>query len=312
MLSGIRPTVRVGRMSVIALMTGLMVAACSGSAAATPTAASSTPMPTVAAATATATPPPTAAPTKWPATQNLVLGGPAGEAGAVTLAGIRCNLPLLSGTQPVMEISVLGRPADPNLSVYIFVQQGKVDVRYDSGAGSTYVERDFTGPGVTAFDAATGATLDSTLTEVATTDAHGSLGVLTTIKGTIDCGNQLPGSSTLTVSGTTPKGDVSGGLSPVNVECTSSTQLGSAVSVDGIVQVGSTPYSAIIYISPDSFTFYAAGDAFYRNTSTAVATLTATGAHIDGDAVEQNPTTGKTATKVHVSGDVTCGTTVAG
>jgi hypothetical protein len=211
-----------------------------------------------------------------------------------------------------MEISVLARPADPNLSVYIFVQQGKVDVRYDSGSGSTYVERDFTGAGVTVFDPATGATLDSTLTEVAITDAHGTLGVLTSIKGAIDCGNQLPGSSALMVNGTTPKGAISGGLSPVNVECTSSTTYGSAVSVDGIVQVGSTPYFAILYISPNSFTFFASGDAYYRNTSTAVATLTATGAHIDGDAVEQNPATGKTATKVHVSGDVTCGTTVAG
>jgi len=137
-------------------------------------------------------------------------------------------------------------------------------VRYDSGAGSTYVERDFTGTGVTAFDAATGATLDSPLTEVAITDARGTLGVLTSIKGTIDCGNQMPGSSALTVSGSTPKGAVSGGLSPVNVECTSSTTYGSAVSVDGIIQVGSTPYFAIVYISPNSFTFFAAGDAYYR------------------------------------------------
>jgi hypothetical protein len=311
MLSGSRQTARSWRFSGLALIAGLIVAACSGSAAATP-AASAAPMPTVAAATATPTPLPTAAPTKGPATQNFVLGGPAGEAGAVTLAAIRCNLPLLSGTQPVMEISVLARPADPNLSVYIFVQQGKVDVRYDSGAGSTYVERDFTGTGVTAFDAATGATLDSPLTEVAITDARGTLGVLTSIKGTIDCGNQMPGSSALTVSGSTPKGAVSGGLSPVNVECTSSTTYGSAVSVDGIIQVGSTPYFAIVYISPNSFTFFAAGDAYYRNTSTAVATLTAPGAHIDGDAVEQNPAAGKTATKVHLSGDVTCGTTVAG
>jgi hypothetical protein len=137
MLSGSRQTARSWRFSGLALIAGLIVAACSGSAAATP-AASAAPMPTVAAATATPTPLPTAAPTKGPATQNFVLGGPAGEAGAVTLAAIRCNLPLLSGTQPVMEISVLARPADPNLSVYIFVQQGKVDVRYDSGAGSTY------------------------------------------------------------------------------------------------------------------------------------------------------------------------------
>jgi hypothetical protein len=43
-----------------------------------------------------------------------------------------------------------------------------------------------------------------------------------------------------------------------------------------------------------------------------VATLTATGAHVDGDAVEQNVTKGSTAHTIHVSGDVICGTTVSG
>ena len=295
------------RVFALSLFAGLLVAACSGSTA-TSGSGASTP---VAGATGAQTTSPSPAATKGPATQNLTLGGPAGKAGAVTLASIRCNLPLLSGTQTVMQISVLGEPADPNLSVFIFVQPGTVTVRYDSGSGSTYVERDFTGTGVTKFDPATGATLNSPLTEVPTTGAHGTLGVLTSITGTIDCGNQMPGSSTLTVSGTTPKGAVSGGLNPVNVECTSSAATGRGVSVDGIVQINSIPYFAIVYVTPNAFTFFASGDAFFRNTSTAVATLTANGAHVEGDAVEQNPAAGKTATKVHVSGDVTCGTTVS-
>lgn len=306
--SGIPSAARLRRIFALSLVTGLLAAACSGSTATSGSGASAA----AANGTATVTPVASPAPTKGPATQNLTLGGPAGKAGAVTLAAIRCNLPLLNGTQTVMQISVLGRPEDPNLSVYIFVQPGTVTVRYDSGSGSTYVERDFSGTGVTSFDPVTGATLDSPLTEVPTTGAHGTLGILTSINGIIDCGNQMSGSSTLTVSGTTPKGAVSGGLSPVNVECTSSTATGAAVSIDGIIQVGSTPYFTIIYVTPNSFTFFAAGDAYYRNTATATATLTATGAHIDGDALEQNPAAGKTVTKVHVSGDVTCGTTVAG
>jgi hypothetical protein len=181
--------------------------------------------------------------------------------------------------------------------------------RYDSGSGATYVERDFAGTGVTNFDAAKGATIDSPLTEVPNQDAHGTLGVLTSMSGTIDCGNQVPGSPTLTFSGPTPKGALSGGLSPVNVECVTNT-FGKSVSVLGILQVGTTPTDMIMSVSPGTFSVYPVGAGFYRNTSTAVATLTATGAHIDGDVLEQNVAKGATAHTIHVTGDVTCGTSV--
>jgi len=39
-------------------------------------------------------------------------------------------------------------------------------------------------------------------------------------------------------------------------------------------------------------------------------TLTATGAHIDGDGLEQNVAKGATAHTIHVTGDVVCGTTI--
>jgi hypothetical protein len=247
-------------------------------------------------------------PTKGPATQNLTIAGPAGASGAVSLAAIRCNLPPTDGTSG-LQISVLGRPTDPNLSVYIFVSPGNVTVRYDSGSGATYVERDFAGTGVTGFDAATGAQIDSPLTEVPNKDAHGTLGVLTSISGSIDCGNQLPGSSTLTFSGPTLKGALSGGLSLANVECVTNN-FGQSVSVLGMVTVGTTPTAMIMSISPGTFTVYPVGAGFYRNTATAVATLTATGAHIDGDGLEQNVAKGATAHTIHVTGDVVCGTTI--
>jgi hypothetical protein len=52
---------------------------------------------------------------------------------------------------------------------------------------------------------------------------------------------------------------------------------------------------------------------FFRSAGTVVATLTATGAQVDGDAVEQLAA-GSTAKPhtIHVTGDVTCGTTVSG
>ena len=307
------PDSRMRRAMVVLLTAGVLVAACSGSTATSgpvSSVAGATVVPTGSAPTATpaATPLATPVPTKGPATQDLTITGPAGAAGPVTLAAIRCNLPLNGG----LQISVLGRPADLNLSVYIFVQAGAVSVRYDSGAGATYAERDFSGTGVKDFDAAKGAQIDSPLTETTTKDAHGSLGVLTHISGHIDCGNQMPGSSTLAFSGLTTKGALSGGLNPVNVECTNG-QDGPSVSIMGVVQVGSTPTDLIMAVSPGTFTVYPVLAGFYRNTSTAVASLSATGAHIEGDATEQvAPGSKATPHKVHVSGDVVCGTTVGG
>jgi len=307
--SGIRPTARLGRASLLAIAAGLLLAACSGSAATSgPGAAATTPPSATPVASTTATLAATPMPTKGPATQNLTIAGPVGASGAVSLAAIRCNLPPTDGTSG-LQISVLGRPTDPNLSVYIFVSPGNVTVRYDSGSGATYVERDFAGTGVTGFDAATGAQIDSPLTEVPNKDAHGTLGVLTSISGSIDCGNQLPGSSTLTFSGPTLKGALSGGLSLANVECVTNN-FGQSVSVLGMVTVGTTPTAMIMSISPGTFTVYPVGAGFYRNTATAVATLTATGAHIDGDGLEQNVAKGATAHTIHVTGDVVCGTTI--
>lgn len=286
--------------SVMVLAIGLLVAACSGSAAMSvqnsPTAATS------AAGTLAAAPSLTPAPSKGPATETLALVGPAGAAGAVSHPAIRCNLPSTDG----LEISVLGQPTDPNLSVYIFVRPGNISVRYDSGAGATYVERDFAGTGVTNFDAARGATVNSPLVEVSTTDAHGTLGVLTSISGSIDCGDQMPGSSTLTISGPTTKGSLGGGLDPVNVECVTNT-FGSSVSILGLAAVGSTPTLLVISISPGAFSVSVSGDGFFRSDSTGVATLTPTGGRIEGDVIEQNPAAGTAAHTIHLSGEATCG-----
>ena len=284
----------------IILAAALVASACSGSAA-TPspsTSPSPTPAPTAA---------PTAAPTKGPATQALTVVGPSGPV-ALASAAIRCDFPSTSG--PL--INVIAQPGDPNMSVYVDVMPGSVSVRYDAGSGSTYVERDFAGPGVTAFDAATGATIDSALTETtAPGAASGSLGVLTSIKGVIDCGNQMPGSSTLTLSGATAKGTLSGGLDPVSVECVSDSY-GPRVSVIGIATVGSTPTLAVVSISPNTFSLSLSNDGFYRNTATAKAVLRADGATVEGDGVVQNPPAGSAAHTFHMSGGAVCGIYVGG
>jgi len=298
--SCIPPTARTRRVFVVTLGVGLLVAACSGSGA-TP-APSATAVGTVAPATAAPTP----VPTKGPATESLSVVGPAGATGPVTTAAVRCNFPSPDGTS---YINVIGQPVDPNLSVYVNVSAGLVTVRFDSGSGSTYVERDFTGAGVTNFDAAKGAQVDSKLTEVPTTGAHGTLGVLTSISGSIDCGNQMAGSSTLAFTGTTAKGAVAGGLNPVNVECVTNT-FGKSVSIIGVAQVASTGTLAVISISPGTASISLSSDGFFRNSATAVATLTPTGAHVDADLLEQNPAAGTKAHTIHMTGDAVCGTTI--
>jgi hypothetical protein len=300
--SGVHPAGR-RRVCALAIAASLFAAACSGATSTATTApGASTP---AATAGATLTTPATPVPTKGPATQHLSLTGPTGATGALSNASITCSMPSTDGPQ----ISVLARPADPNLSVFVFVQPGKVSVRFDSGAGSTYAERDFEGTGVTNFDAAKGAQIDAQLTEVPTTDAHGTLGVLTSLSGTIDCGNQTPGSSTLVVSGPTAKGALAGGLDPVNVQCVTD-KYGSRVDIMGIANVGTTPTLIIVSISPGVASVSASGDGFFRNGSATVASLTASGAHVDTDLVEENPTKGTTAHTIHLSGDATCGTTL--
>ena len=294
------PIARVRRVSVVMLALGMLVAACSGSAA------TSAPGPVSSVAAVTAAPTPTAAPTKGPATESLSVAGPAAATGAITNAAVRCNFPAPDGTS---YITVIGQPVDPNLSVYVSVSAGLVTVRFDSGSGSTYVERDFQGTGVTNFDAGKGAQVDTQLTEVPTSDAHGSLGVLTSLKGSIDCGNQMPGSSTLTLSGATTKGALSGGLNPVNVECVTDTS-GKRVSIIGVAQVAATGTLAVVSISPGTASVSLSNDGFFRNTAAAVATLTPTGASVDADLLEQNPAAGTKAHTIHVTGDVICGTTI--
>jgi hypothetical protein len=231
------------------------------------------------------------------------LTGPAGGAGAVTQAAIRCNMPATDGTS---YINVLARPEDPNLSVYIDVSAGLVSVRYDSGAGATYVERDFTGTGVTNFDPAKGATIDTKLKEVTTTGPHGKLGILTALSGTIDCGGEMTGSSTLTLSGPTSKGSVVGGLSHVNVSCVTATT-GNYVSILGIASVDNTPTFVIISVTATTATAFLPNHGFFKSTATAVATITSTGAHVDADLLMQNPAAGATATTIHMTGDAVCG-----
>jgi hypothetical protein len=178
--------------------------------------------------------------------------------------------------------------------------------------GESLVLRSFEGSGVTGFDAAKGATLDSPLTE--NTDpasAIGDLGELTSFSGTIDCGNQQPGSATIQVSGESAQGTLDGTLTQVQVSCTqTSTSL--FVIVGGMTTIGTTP--AVMFVTGSNGFLQAsvatkAGGSFYTKQDSSFVTLRSDGAHMEGDLPEA-VAAGATPHMIYVAGDATCGTTI--
>src|SRR4051812_34098148 len=138
---------------------------------------------------------------------------------AFTRPDVRCAFPDVDGT----SIALLSVP-----EAFVFrirVQPGKVTVLVSDPGGD---ERDFSGTGVTDFDAAGGAQIDSPLAEVPSLLGRpGTLGALTAIKGSVTCAGQLPGTSTVLLDGKP--------LEDARVECNNP---GAEVSVVAIADVG--------------------------------------------------------------------------
>jgi hypothetical protein len=244
--------------------------------------------------------------TSGPPIATLSLVGGTGLTGPMKPSIIHCSEPTLSGT----EILVIGAPVDTSLSVRINVFRGQVMVGVDTGSGAQYQERDFVGTRVTHFDAAHGATIRSSLAPVplAPGTAVPNLPSLTSIAGTISCAGQTPGTSTLTVSGTTEVGRVSGRIRPVFVTCSSGTA-GPQALIVGNVKVGRgkglidmSVYGGVVsvFIGARSLQGHE-----YRGPAGS-GSATAGGASIKGDAVEM-VAPGATAHSVHVVGHATCG-----
>jgi len=180
-------------------LVGLVLAACSSSPSAVP-GSSVTPGPS-SAPSAVSSPSPSPAASKGPATAQFSITGTAGLTGPVTTQTITCDRPSLDGP----EIDYIGLAGTSGPMIVIFADAGQVQVRVGTGSAATLRLRTFVGTGVTSFNAATGLVLDTKLTE--TTDAAtatGSLGALSSISGSIDCGDQQPGSANVVVSGLSP------------------------------------------------------------------------------------------------------------
>ncbi len=292
-----RPTYRI-----LTIAAALALASCGGgssSSSSTSAAPTSTPS-TTAVSTATG-----------PATAQLTFAGDQALAGALTKPTISCSFPGFDS----LAINVFAHTIDPNISTLIVVTSSAVHVRIDSGSGASYHERDFSGTGVSGYDPAGGAHVDSSLSETAgsTGTTAGTLAAVEAINGDIGCGAQRPGSSTIVLSGDTGSGSVTGTLNPVRVACfTSSTGTLDATAI-GIANVGTARALTFVTGQPDSFTvsFAIQGGPtrVFRATGAGSSVPTAQGMHVSGDTVEQGAAAG-TAHTVHVEGDAVCGSTI--
>jgi len=324
------------------LVAAILVVACGGGGA-TPAPAASTQAPSVAAtvagpsarasiAASTPTAPASASPSSAapqtpsaepsssprstaPPSFALTVAGDANVQGTWGKSfGVICNNPTVNGP----DLLFFSQSPDGKAVVLITLQPNSIAVSERAGSGATYTDREFQGTGVTAFDPATGATFDSAVSDVTPSGSKtGTLGSISHVTGTVDCGSQTVGTSTLTVTGSTPDGVVDGPFSSFRVACTDSTQYGKSVTVDGIVTAGSNPTSMILHM-PSNYpaTVFASGKDPATNTSyqadpaAGTYTVTDTGAQVDADFVQSQAPNGPTPppTRLHVSGDVTCGT----
>lgn len=305
-----RPTSRsihaAGPRALLVLIAALAVAACGGTATTTPTPTATTPP---AAATPTSAPSATPAPSKGPATAQFSLVGTAGLTGPVTTQEITCGGPTLDGPQ----IFFLGRSGANGPQVVIFILAAHIEVRVATGSADTLRLRNFVGTGVTSFDAASGARLDSPLTE--TTDAATAttgIGALTSISGTVDCGNQQAGSSTLIVSGLTTFGQLSGSLTSIHVTCTV-TASGTYVGTQGLMTAGSTP--VLVFITASTGLLQVAVEIrgsgeFFSSKGSGLVALETNGAQMSGSVEVEQAGATPSPHMVHVAGESICGTTI--
>ena len=243
---------------------------------------------------------------------SLTLAGDPGLDGAVGTPEVTCQFPDVEG----LRIAVLAQASDPNIVYRVSIGPDKVTLRVDSGAGSDFHERTFEGSGVSQFEPRTGAHVDAQLTEVASAadSDHGSLGVVRAIKGTVECGDQTPGSSTITVTGDTATAHFDKAtLEPALVECYFSA---GEVIVLGIAHAGDTKVHLLVSITSQGLgieeELQPSGQRRYEaapGSSSAASVITGDGGRANGDVVEKDATPPHA---LHVEGEAVCGTPVRG
>ena len=283
-----------GGMVVLPLV-AVALAACGSSTPAGTTSRSGTP---------TAAPHTPSGPPSGPPSGSGTAAGDADVSGAITVTSVLCSWPGTSGP----GIRVFAQPAGQTSSgvqLVILVQADAVNVKAATGSGTTYAQREFNGPGVSNFDETKGATVDATLTEDKAQGAHpGNIGAMSSLTMTVACGSEQPGTASVTVTGSTADGMLSGQLTSARVDCATYPQ-GKTADVTALTQVGGSSMLIIVGVTWAGITVAVDGR-FYANTDPGTGTATSGGAHWSGDVTEQS-----SGATLHVSGDATCGSSTA-
>jgi hypothetical protein len=239
-------------------------------------------------------------------TATLTLEGDGPLSTTVTASDIRCQFPDINGQSIAVLVDLTD---DTTLRLSLFPK--KVVAKVSTGTGSSYAERDFEGTGVSDFDVLTGGQLDGTMQEVPVPGGagKGSVGALTAVRGSVSCGNQRPGTSTVALTG--DLGDVHPdrtGLVDPRVECNDADN---EIVVLGVLSGDTVKYLVELGLHQDgtTLTLYDAngGQRRFNGPSTGAKSQDKQAA-FELDLVEQ--ATESPLPTLHVSGSVTCGTPV--
>ncbi|HYK96147.1 MAG TPA: hypothetical protein VE011_09825 [Candidatus Dormibacteraeota bacterium] len=292
------------------VLVSLIVSACGAGAAATTGAATAG----LAATGGATSAPPTAASapvSTAPASFQLAVKGDPNVTGTWGASfGINCNNPTLTG----YDVLLFAQSPDTKAVVLITLNAGRIDVSERAGQGATYTDREFTGIGVTSLDPAHGGAFDSDLTIVPTPSSKpGTLGTITHVSGTVDCGNQTIGASTVVVTGSDAEGPINGPFARFRATCNHSAQYGNSAGLVGVLTAGSTAtYFIVNFPASGTATIFSTSDSppaqhSYTIAKSGTLTVSATGAHVDADYTEV-VTAGATPHTIHLAGDTVCGT----
>ena len=289
-----------------AALAATVLAACGSSGTTAPTTPTGGATPTATAA-ATAAPTPSGT---GPATAQLTAtGSSATLTGALQGAIVQCSLPQVDGT--VIRVDATS-PGDTGVALVLLIRASSVAVTESSGSGQQFKSRQFTGSGVSDYGDTSGARLDTQLTETtASGSSAGTLGSVTSLKGTIACGEFKAGSSTVVLTGTTPQGDITGAPDTVRVTCHVSATQGRNVAIVGRTHAGSTVAVFFLVLAPTqvSAAISPANSAshFYLAHGGNLASVSAAGGHVDATLTEAS-----TGLTLHATGDATCGLSTTG
>jgi hypothetical protein len=239
-----------------------------------------------------------------PAGGQFTNAGTVQLASPVPAAGVACSFPTLQGPEITIRISATNGSAGG----FIDLTSSEVFVRIGAGSGAAYTQRNFSGSGVTNFDAATGAQFNAQLTDVSPAgQKKGTLGTITSISGSVSCGDKTPGSGTITITGTSTGGAISGPITSMLVNCQGGA---SFAIINGLTTVGGAPATLEIGGTPGGYfgSFQTASASYFYSSAASGLYTPGNGHVIWNNAVMTQTGAGGAGHTITINGNATCGT----